>query len=82
MPLCVRDADNRVVEGRQDVGNATDDILGAFGLDDLLSGEIVGQQLGRGGSRRSSDRPSFFGAGFFLVSSAMGECEVLIVDQG
>ncbi len=43
MPLHVRDAHESVVESSQYVGNANEDILSAFGLDDLFAGQIVGQ---------------------------------------
>src|SRR6266498_1601847 len=52
MALHIRDADESIVEGRQNVGDADRNILGAFGFDDFLAGHIVGEQFG--GGRRSN----------------------------
>src|SRR5512140_3227979 len=53
MPLRIRDAYLRIIERGQNVSHAGDDVLRAFGLDDLLSGEIVGEQFGGGRSGTS-----------------------------
>ena len=48
--LHVGDGHLGVVESGENVGDASSDILRALGLDDLLAGQIVGQQFGSGGS--------------------------------
>src|ERR1043165_5763437 len=54
MPLHIGDADESIVERREDVGDADENVFRTFSFDDFFASQIVGQQLGggwRGGDR-------------------------------
>src|SRR6266542_4899079 len=62
----VGDANLGVVKSGQDIGNAGGDVLGTFGLDDLLGVGIFAQKLSGGGGRRGDGRAAlgWIGGGF------------------